>query len=580
MLKIWCTLLFLAGTVSSLWGGLELSGITTWPESGIDIKLQCRTDDLPAEGVCPLVLTITNRSPVDGQWHISFSAETGWDHSLVSRVQLTCSVRAGEKRVYPVLLPLLPLLPSNQTHDHSLSTTLRTVISGPGIQNNRQERHRYDTIHLSGFAISSKLSDLRRSLIEEMEKELIGSAGHVGTLFDPAGLGEDWRELSAFQSLWLSDSEWSALSSAQRHALLERVAFGARLFLLLDRPPVGADASRLGLGGDQTLLPHGFGIIQLLQKGDPDRDKPLVKQAQLHIKEANGLGQQEAINHWKFLDKVQDFGVNISLFIVFVCAFALIVGPLNLYFFARKKRSRLLWTTPLMSISASVLLLLVIVLQDGLGGEGWRNTLVLLDAQANRSLTIQEQLVRTGALLRSSFELPASSLLQPLRIGGVHHSLFGRSYEVDGNTHTYSGDYFQSRMVQAHLLRDASPGRARVEISPGPLPELTSTHESLWAELFFRDGEEKLWRGTDVSPGRRQLLMPATAQEFEAWITAHSTQLSPHLRALLQQVEGRKNFFFACSSGPAGTPDFLGGIHWTQGEHLVVGEIRRVGANP
>ncbi len=74
---------------------------------------------------------------------------------------------------------------------------------------------------------------------------------------------------------------------------------------------------------------------------------------------------------WGLRDKVGSFTVHTGLILSFVLVFGALIGPVNLFVFARgKKRFRLFWTTPLISIIASVALIVGILLTDGIGGSG------------------------------------------------------------------------------------------------------------------------------------------------------------------------------------------------------------------
>ena len=79
--------------------------------------------------------------------------------------------------------------------------------------------------------------------------------------------------------------------------------------------------------------------------------------------------------------------LNAPLLIGFILVFAVLVGPVNLFWLAdASRRHRLFWSTPLISVAASLLLVGVIALQDGFGGSGERvmATLLVPDEQEDR----------------------------------------------------------------------------------------------------------------------------------------------------------------------------------------------------
>ena len=110
--------------------------------------------------------------------------------------------------------------------------------------------------------------------------------------------------------------------------------------------------------------------------------------------------------NWPLHEKLgtQDFGTLITALLL--VAFAVLVGPVNFFVFAGQgRRHRLFFTTPLISLGMSALLILYIVMKDGFGGDGYRVVLREVDQQENNSHLIQEQICRTGMLFSGSFEL-------------------------------------------------------------------------------------------------------------------------------------------------------------------------------
>src|SRR5690606_18267044 len=106
-----------------------------------------------------------------------------------------------------------------------------------------------------------------------------------------------------------------------------------------------------------------------------------------------------------------------GLFVVVLIAFGLLVGPVNLFVFAKSgQRHRLFITTPIISLATCALLILLILIQDGTGGRGERIVLMEVrpDADENRAYLHQEQVSRTGVLLGSSFELKESAVISPV----------------------------------------------------------------------------------------------------------------------------------------------------------------------
>ena len=98
--------------------------------------------------------------------------------------------------------------------------------------------------------------------------------------------------------------------------------------------------------------------------------------------------------------------------------FGILVGPVNLFVLAKSgRRHRLFITTPLISLGASLLLILLIIFQDGFGGRGMRRVLMEVrpDAGQNAAFLHQEQIARTGILTGT-----ASPWIPPASSPGAH----------------------------------------------------------------------------------------------------------------------------------------------------------------
>ncbi|NIP92090.1 MAG: hypothetical protein GWO24_00865, partial [Akkermansiaceae bacterium] len=78
-------------------------------------------------------------------------------------------------------------------------------------------------------------------------------------------------------------------------------------------------------------------------------------------------------------------------------------------------RHRLFITTPLISLGASLLLVVLILFQDGFGGSGQRVTLMEIGPE-NTAYLSQEQIARTGVLLKTGFTTTEHGYFSPVMI--------------------------------------------------------------------------------------------------------------------------------------------------------------------
>ena len=161
--------------------------------------------------------------------------------------------------------------------------------------------------------------------------------------------------------------------------------------------------------------------------------------------------------------------VRSGLIFGFIAIFGILVGPVNLFWLAPAgKRQRMFWTTPLLSLGGSLLLVAIMVLQDGIGGNGARLTLAILQPEQKRLALMQEQVSRTGVLLKRSFPIVEPGWMQPLDLAKAESSYSSREgrHSFDETDTTRTGDWFASRSVQAQLLETVRPSRAAIEVFP------------------------------------------------------------------------------------------------------------------
>jgi hypothetical protein len=88
------------------------------------------------------------------------------------------------------------------------------------------------------------------------------------------------------------------------------------------------------------------------------------------------------------LPVVADYGINIKLIMVLIIVFAILIGPINIYVLSLiKRRIWLMWTVPLTSLAASVLVLGVSLFQEGFLRQSSSATYTVLDQQREEAIT-------------------------------------------------------------------------------------------------------------------------------------------------------------------------------------------------
>jgi hypothetical protein len=383
---------------------------------------------------------------------------------------------------------------------------------------------------------------------------------------------------SSLFGLWMSRHEWNSAPAPVRAVARDWIRAGGRLFLepestnaaesepLVGLPPVGlVDAS----------VPLGLGTI-FSKSRTTSPDIANLKVVATKIANSPYPGLETDYHQWSS-SLIEAPKVNAPLMIVFVLGFAILVVPLNLLWFAPKgKRSRLVLTVPAISLGATVLLVGLILVQDGFGGKGIRNGLLLLTPGESRAMWYQEQLSRTALLSSRAFAVPADISL--VSVLPERHSTKKqlRLHRVDGQA---SGNWFESRALQGHMLQGPLPSRAEVVLrsAPGETPVLVSSVSHRLTPVYFVSAG-KYWRADALEPGKPTTLSATKRDVFEQWLKESVTEPSANLKARIREAASRRdaNWFYA---GAQDTPEFWiptePQIRWVRNQMLCVGPVEK-----
>ena len=233
---------------------------------------------------------------------------------------------------------------------------------------------------------------------------------------------------------------------------------------------------------------------------------------------------------------------------------------------------RLFWTMPAIALGASAVMAAVILLQDGVGGSGYRTNFVYLPPELNRELIVQEQVSKTGALLRRSFEIEEP---EPIVIIGL--DTHQKPLELGSDGTRYAGDWFRSRSIQAQRLQYARSSRARigrVRVASGG-PTILSSIDVALEKLYFRDESGRIWYGENVLPGRPVSLQSTSeAAYYQFWRSFRTA--GPAIRARIDTIRGLRGAFLAsaASHGSDVAIETLTSIDWTDGPVLYAGHVQ------
>jgi hypothetical protein len=513
-------------------------------------------------GLLPLTFVVSNDGATDQLWSIGPGRGYGRSTGVVPMASLRVPAKGSARATVYVDI---------NASGHGQYTQL--AVAGPGYT-------RDFTITGVGSSTSGGSTVPLPSAISQGVSNARGDAFNAyaitGAGLDMGRPPEDWRGWSSLTALLMTDGEWLALPGASRTAVLEWTALGGRLGVLvadtaddrLDRlrfPSAGPDGRRRVGAGE--LVPIAWNGKTLTAKGVQDflngrtagrrssmlqayREKSAGVGAFVPTATAlanggwqGGFGQLYAVFGPRSLPVVPILG--------FLAVFGLVAGPLNLMLLAGPgRRSRMFWTTPAISLVATLFLLALMFFRDGIGGAGVRRVLALLVPEQHSMAVVQEQFSRTGVLLGGSFAIREPSWMRPLGDPTRDGAEFE---EVEGRVRR--GDWFRSRSDQAFLLEAVRPSRARIEFVPprdGTPPAVLSSIDVPLEQVFVIDAAGTFWTASDVGTGEKKRLEPSTAEAFGRWFDARNGDAGPVRRAALDSVRSLRGWVYAGAS-QAGT---------------------------
>ncbi|HWB03658.1 MAG TPA: hypothetical protein VG796_11585 [Verrucomicrobiales bacterium] len=588
---------------------------TLLDEAGSKVEVTSVFETVPPTGYAPIRVKLVNNSTavqsatIRNTSRTSSSYDSG--HELESVFSVTAQPGTTVEREF-----LAPLCTEVDSSSYGGSGELRITVQAGG----RSSAHTVSSggqAALQFAAFSEALAGKSIGDINKAGQDLHPSKWSYGnesfaTLYSPALLPSEWRGYAGLDALAITSDEWFALQPGVKTAILHWVRLGGVLDVFSKKGSPGLE--QLGIkAGAEVASRHG-GQARALGNGlvcpvewngseltgaiagsysvtntSPARQAECTD-ALADERIANSAGSMRATDSplVKALGEKSFAAWQVGL-ILFV--FGIMVGPVNLFYFARTgRRHRLFYTTPVISVAAAVLLLLVIFFQDGVGGTGHRASVVYLDAAENAAFIHQVQVSRTGVLFGGSFTtdepaavsmavMPASRWTR-LKSRESSHS-YGRSDRGEGQRYStsdksYGGDWFQSRTEQAQIIDAVQSTRGRIELKPGGgAPVISSSLTSPLERLFYVDSQEKYWASSGaLTTGAAVTLTPVSGEAFQAWREEAVSMLPAPLRSKLT-LKPQKDFFYAASSeAGAGMVATLDSINWKSDRVFIYGPLR------
>ncbi len=579
-------LLALALLVAPLHAGHVLSPSTV-PDSGFDVRVESWLEQAPPCGMVPLKITITNGSKSAGQWSFSTQSRAG---SAVTGTQFGVGLAAGESGEWEMIAP--GCADASSYHYFSITTQGDGIAGGFSISLPSTTA----SSSSSSTAFIAMGKRLGQTLWPSVESRMGSSSSRSGSNLRGSKVEiveapTDWRGYTGVTQLWMSEQEWTrTIREDAKRAALAWVATGGRLIISVESYGDERFADLKIPGGGVEHEQHsvrqnyGAGSVEIVDDSDPDK----AKHTSVAMKVIERSGEESlsmVADRYRTTDlrtRLSSFTLAGPLIFFFVLIFGIVAGPVNLFVLAGgQRRHRLFFTTPVIALAGTALLLVLMLFRDGTGGTGNRKTVCFLCPDQNIMAVVQEQSSRTGVLLGRSFPVSEPVWMQQLPAADQsdRHSNYA---DMKGNYNesptSRSGDWFRSRSVQTQLLKTVRPSRGGLEVSTDADGKMwvTSSIQGTLKKVLVRDADKNAYRlAENLGAGERVELKQVDIGEATRNVTRDVKNMAgPVTKEALDRLETQPGWFFATFVEPGQNAiPTLASIKWTTDESVICGPV-------
>lgn len=511
-------------------------------------------------GFHPVRVYISNRQRIPHKISLKFESAKVYMAAISTSSTFSFTVEPGKSATYDILVPL-----SSQNGHHSSYERFKVSLTGSmgktSYENSASFGFNQPNVLLSSALHAPNASSLDSELTSRLSSgysshmSYSGGIGAFSSRFTPSQLPDDWRAFSGFDSILMTDNDWMAIPPGPRNAIISWMRLGGQIIIFTKN---SQNANALGLPDDTSFGEYKIKSIS----GDRLDPKPTVDLVyDRTIKTRIGAIINDFSTVWPLQNELGEKSFNSVIFILILIAFGIIVGPVNLFVFAKSgRRHRLFITTPIISLATSIILIILIIFQDGFGGDGKRLVLMEVrpDENQNAAFVHQEQFSRTGVMTSPSFAIDASALFVPVPIRSSRWSRFTDDSQTTGNYDLQpnsgkliaSGSWFQSRSEQGQLVSAVVPTRGRIEYSKQP-NHIVSNFEFPIKTLIFRD-KEHYYRADNLTKGKPVALEFMGSPEVQIMLEELNKKFTSRNEQFFRKVQEREGHYIAITDAAPG----------------------------
>lgn len=474
-------------------------------------------------------VTLTNRHPSAERWvELRLPGQTNSTRGHdIRRISQALTLAPNTTTTVSLFHPPLPLA----------GRTLDIRING------KQQRldvsvdeHMPEYYHHGGSGIGGAVM-MSKSVDTNYRNELLrrsGSPMEVGSVFQTELPIQQWS------SHWLGYSRYDGVAVTQRDmtrapaevadALRRYVSAGGTLVVFGPwMPPQSWGTAPGARSGDATIYETGFGAICTTAATDPNAlssgtHRILRDEFRLSLTPLQEYRSIEDANN--FFSVVGELRVPIRGLIILMVIFAVLIGPVNLYVLAKKRRRMwLLWTVPAFSLATCLVIWSVNIFAEGFTARQRSSIVTLLDQRTMTATSLgwlgYYAPLTPGDGLRFSRQTEITPQVGQYQ-GWNQHNGWSRTVNWGDDQHL-TGGWIKAR-VPAHFKVRKSQNlvRERLTFSIQPDGQIKVVNglgvDLLW--LTYVDDQQMLHTANALAAGESKLL-----SKMGKWSPSHTMRL-------------------------------------------------------
>ena len=559
----------------------------SYPESNLQITVISPFGSLPFSGYTPLEVTLKNRSskPINVEFKTNSNSSSdgrytlgGYSYSSLDKstiFQLSCPPMQTVK--YDLNVPVARAQGSSGYYGSS-SMEFSNQLSF-----NVQLENKYNYGDLQG-GFKRKYSNIAYST--SVKKSATKSNGgskltDIKNSFEPSNLPTNLKAISGYDFFGIKIADWELFTKAQQRNLMTWVAQGGQLFFISAKKissnelkDIFNETSLTFKKGNKEIHLSNGKIIILSEKEFYNKFKiefNAVYKGELEsVKNLKENGFE--LSDWPLQAVFGYKSFGSLLLSIILIAFAIMVAPINFLVFAPKgKRHKLLFTTPIIALGASLLLILYIIFSEGFGGNGMQLVHKELDSKRKKAYITQEQISRTGVLLGNQFQLDNDYQIIQMPLNNsrwARVTTSGKSvsenYTIRSgeDSTTYNGNYYSARSEHAHLIKGTAITQESVTVSKkGDEYTILSTLPHSLETLVFQTSEGTFFKASDIKTGVSVKAKPIDEIARRYFLEETIERFTTPLGRRIERLGARENSFIAFSNDTEGI-ETLKSIDW------------------